>query len=217
MLLSARSGGVLARLGPLLLRPSAGRFARWRAAVRSGRDRRSREAELARLAESLAGAVGVGMSVPAALENAARQVAGPLRNEVEQVLKEYHLGISLSGALRSWKVRARSADVDLLVETLELIRQVGGSMSGPLAQVASTLERRRRDRQEAWAHMAEARMSAAVVASVPPLMLGLLARGQSEPWQALVGTAPGHLALAFAAGSWSVGVLITLLLLRPPR
>lgn len=217
VLLGRAPVGLAARLG----RPGARRPARplgrsW-VALRAWRDRRGIESQLPRLTEILAGAVAVGMSVPAALEHACRQVSGPLRRELEQVLREYHLGISLSGALRAWELRARSRDVELLVETLELVEQVGGTGSAALAQLALTLERRRRDRQDARAHMAEARLSAAVVASVPPLVMMVTARSQGEAWRVMVETPGGHLALAFAAASWLLGVAVALFLLRPPR
>lgn len=217
LLLTTAPGGLAVRLGRSTNTPRMWHRGRGWVALRSWRDRRASSVQLARLAEILAQTVGVGMSIPAALEHAARQLSGPLRGEVERVLGEYHLGISLSGALRSWKQRAGSRDVDLLVETLELVRQVGGSMSAPLAQVASTLERRRRDRQDAWTQMAEARLSAAVVAAIPPLVSILMARSQGEAWQIVTQTPAGHLALGFAAVSWLLGGAIALCLLRPPR
>lgn len=217
LLVSAAPGRLAGRLGRPAATSRVPYLGRGWAALRSWRNRRAIASQLGRLAEILAQTVGVGMSIPVALEHAARQVSGPLRGELERVLSEYHLGISLSGALRSWKQRAGSRDVDLLVETLELVRQVGGSMSAPLAQVASTLDRRRRDRQDAWAQMAEARLSAAVVAAVPPLVTLLTARSESETWQVVTETPAGHLALVFAAVSWLLGVVITLCLLRPPR
>lgn len=217
VLLDSAPTGVLGRLSSALGRPRPPGTGRWGRSLRLWQGRRSTDAQLAGLAEALAGAVSAGMSIPAALEQAAGQVGGALRGELDQVLREYQLGISLSGALRSWQRRARSPDVDFLVETLELMRRVSGPLSAPLARAATTLERRRRDRQEAWAQMAEARWSAAVVASVPPLMLVLLARGESGSWRVLTGTAAGHAALAFAAGTWLVGAVVTLLLVRPPR
>ncbi|MDI6893434.1 MAG: type II secretion system F family protein [Bacillota bacterium] len=217
LLLRTTPGRLAGRLGEPAVRKPLSCPGRLRTVLLSWRDRRAIEAQLGRLAEILAGAVGVGMSVPGALEHAVRQVSGPLRGELEQVLREYHLGISLSGALRSWKMRAGSRDVDLLVDTLELVRQVGGSMSAPLAQVAATLERRRRDRQDAWAQGAEARLSAAVVASVPPLVMIATARSQSETWRVVAETSAGQLALGFAVMTWLLGVAVTLFLLRPPR
>lgn len=212
-----RAGGALNRLDPLTRRPRLDRLCRWWGMLRAWRDRRLREAGLGQVAAMLAGGVAAGMSIPVALEQAAHQVSGPLKRDLEAVLSEYRLGISLSGALRSWKARARSPDVDFLVEALELIRQVGGSTSQPLVHAAAALENRRRDREEAWAHLAEARLSAGIVAAMPPLMVFLLARAQDESWRVLWATAPGHLALAFAAVCWLTGVTATAILLRPPR
>lgn len=180
------------------------------------RERQAREAELERGVLALVGGLRAGLTVPLALEQAARQVSGPLRSDLERILTEYRLGISLSGALAGWKSRAKSPDVDFLVGALEVMRQVAGTTTEPLTQVALALGKRRRLRQEAWSRLAEARLSALAVAGVPPVVALVMGWGRSEAWELLVSTASGHLTLLFAAACWVTGIAVVLRLLRPP-
>ena len=203
---------------------SAGTTGGWRLqvasvvrALSSLRERRAREAQLEEAVAALAAGLRAGMSMPVAIEQACRQVTGPLHNDLRKVMEQYQMGISLSSALGEWRKRARSREVDFLVEALGVLRQVGENMGEPLAQLVATLRQRRQARQEAWSLTAEARLSALVVGATPLVMVVFLAEGRSEAWSLLVSTSSGHLVLAGAGFLWCMGVAATVFLLRMPR
>ena len=109
-----------------------------------------------------------------------RSVAGPVgrhhrprgqradRSEFKRVLVETRLGVSLEDALEGVAERFDSKDFAWVVMAIRIQRQVGGNLAELLDTVAATMREREYLRRQVAALAAEGKLSAFVLAGLPP-------------------------------------------------
>jgi tight adherence protein B len=120
-------------------------------------------------------AVRVGLPIIEAIELAAREVRSPVGTELERTLGEIRIGVEIEDALQHAADRIRVPDFRFFVVSLLLHRETGGSIAEILTNLSAVIRQRKALRMKARALTAEARSSAAVVATMPFIAgLGLL-------------------------------------------
>ncbi|MBX5464714.1 MAG: type II secretion system F family protein [Clostridia bacterium] len=205
------SGGRLARLlGRRPRQPAdpVGRLleaARRRLLARRRREAMEEAMEAAIL--EISEALRAGASIFLAVEQAARHAEPLLAPHLEQVLRLYRSGVSLSLALRHLEeVPGCEEGGRRLGQVLRLHRRTGGDPRLALARLSESLRRERQRRAQQAARTAEARWTAHFLAALPPLIfLYMVATGASP--LGLLGASPaGRVALAYALLSWLAGI-----------
>ena len=93
--------------------------------------------------------------------------------EMRRVVTEARLGRELEEALEDTAVRTGSADFAWAVMAIRIQREVGGNLAELLMTVADTMVARERLRRDVAALTAEGRVSAVILAGLPP-GLGLI-------------------------------------------
>lgn len=188
-----RVGAVLAAAGPWL----AGR------ALRSRRERYRRRvaAGAPAVALALAGALGGGHSLRAAVAHAAGSVPGPAGGELRRTARELALGATTDQALEALRGRVRSHAFDTIVAAALLQRRAGGDLALLLRDCARGFEDHARLEGEVRAATAQARFTGALVA-VLPLGAALLAELASPGY--LAGLARSFLT------AWLAGIALVL-------
>jgi tight adherence protein B len=210
----AAVGGGLVVLGALLglwLPAAVGAAVCVGAHVQSKRLARSR---IQRLEQQLPGwllAVTQGLRVNPSLEGALRAslklVSDPLREEIEQVVAERHVGCALEEALDRWAQRSQSSLVHGVVTALKVARQTGGDAAPTIERVSAALKEGIRVEGVLRTKTAEGRIQAIAISILPAPMAGLvhwLQPGYFEPlWHHLM----GYVCMAVFAVLW-VGAVV---------
>lgn len=127
--------------------------------------------QLPEVARLLSNGASAGLSMPAAVEMAAREVEAPARDELQTVLDEVHLGRSLDDALDSLARRLPSREIAVLMSTLIIQQRAGGDVVRALQDLSSTLDMRRETLREVRTLMAGAVFTSYIV---PVLGVGAL-------------------------------------------
>ena len=136
--------------------------------IRRRRARRSDEAFETQLATSVSGiaaALRAGLSLSQAIQYSARESAAPLQAALEEIVDKEALGVPLDDSLAQWSAARRSPDARLVASVLRL--RVGAGLPTVLDQVARTLRERETSRREVRSLTAQARLSGAILGSLP--------------------------------------------------
>ncbi len=121
----------------------------------------------------MAAAFKAGLTLPQASENVAREMPAPIGQEFDLFVKELKLGVSVEEALENMSHRVGSEDLELVVISTNVSRKLGGNMAEMYDIIASTIRERFRLEGKIQSLVAQGKMQAWVVASMP-LVLGLV-------------------------------------------
>lgn len=175
-LVGALAGIATANFGAALLSAVAGAFflpnTYLRSRVRARAEKFSQE--LPGLLQVLASSLRAGLSFQQALESAAANDKGEVGVQIRQAIAEVQLGGELEEALFRVADRMKSLDLRWLVAALQIQREVGGSLSGILENVANTIRTRSDIRREIQVLSAEGRFSGYVLVVMPFAMMLIL-------------------------------------------
>jgi tight adherence protein B len=171
---------------------------------RISRRRNAIDAQLDQALVSIASSVRAGFSFLQACQLSVNQMQWPLKQEFEAMLEEVSVGASIDDALRNLSEKVESYEVDIAVNAVLVQRQVGGSLSEILDNVAHTIRERRELRGHLMALTAQQRLSAIFVASVPIGMAVLLSLTSWQFMKPLYLTLTGNILL-------SVGIIMDIL------
>lgn len=145
--------------------------------------------ELPGLLHVLASSLRAGLSFQQALESAAANDRGEVGAQIRQALAEVKIGGEIEEALYRVADRMKSIDLRWLVAALQIQREVGGSLSGILENVATTIRTRAEIRREIQVLSAEGRFSAYILVSMPFAMMLILSMVR-----------PGYMEFFFTSG-----------------
>jgi tight adherence protein B len=134
---------------------------------RHGRRQAAFRDQLADSVSLLASTVRAGHSLLQGFEQVAHESIEPTRSAMQQVVREMGLGASQDEALDRMTERFPSEDLDLIVTSINVQHQVGGSLSEILDEMATTLRERARIEGDISALTAQQRYSAYILAMLP--------------------------------------------------
>lgn len=206
------SGNGILALGTMALFLVAPRtFYRWLAARR----RRRFEAQLPDALQTLAGALKAGASLNAGLMQMAQESLPPLSQEMELLVREQRLGVSLDVALGNLSQRMPLPSVVLMVSTIRIAAETGGELAEALGRAASTLRSIAQAEGKIAALTAQGKMQAWVVGLLPLFLLYVLAQMEPEAMAKLWTTQTGWGVMAVIAflevmGVWLVRRIVAI-------
>jgi tight adherence protein B len=158
---------VLSLLFPLLIAFVAAGLVAWGASAWLERRLARRQEEfinqLPEVARLLSNGASAGLSMPAAIELAVREIEAPARDELQTVLDEVALGRSLDESLASLRRRLPSREIGVLMSTLIIQQRSGGDVVRALQDLSSTLDMRRETLREVRTLMAGAVFTSYIV------------------------------------------------------
>lgn len=170
--------------------------------------------QLPEVARMLSGAASAGLSIPAAIELAVREIDSPARDELQTVVDELGLGRSLEETLESLQRRLPSREVAVLMSTLIIQQRSGGDTVRALRDLSDTLDKRRETNREVRTLMAGAIYTAYIVPCLGLASLFLLNLINPNTIHRMTGKPAGILVLIVCAG---VFVLAFVLIRRVTR
>ena len=125
------------------------------------------------LSLGLTSGLRAGQALPPALEVFSRRCEEPLKEELMIVIREYRLGLELSEALQRMYNRIPCEDLQLLIVSIRLTSQSGGSMAEVLEKITWMIRGRTEFHQKLRALTAQGRFEALAM-SLAPLVAFIL-------------------------------------------
>jgi len=123
--------------------------------------------------QSMANAFKAGLTFPQAIEHVAREAQPPLSQEFSLFVKEIKLGVPLEEALVNMGKRVGSDDLELVVVSTNISRQLGGNMAEMFEVLSGSIRERFRLEGKIDSLTSQGRMQGWVVAALP-LLLGMV-------------------------------------------
>ena len=149
-----------------------------------------------------------GLPLGECLQVIARESPQPLGGEFSQVVEQQRAGVPLTEALERLAVRVPLPEARFLAIVIGIQQQAGGNLSEALGNLAAVLRDRFRLRMKVKALSAEAKASAFVLASLPPIVMVLVYGSSPDFIAPLFNTRTGHFMLGFSALWMVMGVLV---------
>lgn len=221
-LASAVCGVVLAALVMFSLPPSATRVflavvvgligvfgvPRWIVNKLTARRQQKFTAELPNAIDIVVRGMKSGLPLNECLAIIARESEEPLASEFREVIEQQRVGVSLGEALEKLIGRMPLPEVKFLSIVIAIQQQAGGNLSEALSNLSGVLRDRFRLDMKVKALSAEAKASAFVLASLPPIVTFLLYLSAPDYIGALFSTRTGNFALLGCGLMMLMGVLV---------
>lgn len=166
------------------------------------------DARLTDLTLGLANGLRAGAALPQSMELVARDIGGPMAEELALVLHEYRLGLELSESLGRMCDRMPSEDLSLLVTAIRLTMKSGGSLAEVLDRITGTIRERVIFRDRLVTMTSQGRFEAIAMASAPVVAFFILFLLDKDLMLPLVQTPTGWCALGAVATLELIGFLI---------
>lgn len=138
-----------------------------------------------------------GMSLGQALEIISQRAPKPLNEEFGLVVKEQLLGTEFNETMRNLAKRMDTVDTNILVNSVIILREVGGNLTEVFEKLAFTIRERKLIKQKISTMTAEGRTQAVMLAIMPFVLGWLLDKLNPEVFSLLYTTAYGWLLLIF--------------------
>ena len=119
----------------------------------------------------LRNSVEAGMSFLQSMELVAQEMDPPISEEFSKVIHESQVGIDLKTSFNRMLERVDSTELKLMTIAVLIQREVGGNLSEILDVILETIRERIQLKGEIKAITAQGRASAALIGSLPPLLL----------------------------------------------
>jgi tight adherence protein B len=140
---------------------------RWYVGYLQGKRLRDFNNQLADTISLMVNSIRSGYSVLQAMEAVGREMAPPVSEEFERIVKEVQLGLPVEQALDNMLRRVPSDDLDLLVTAINVQREVGGNLAEVLDSINYTIRERVRIKGEVRALTAQGRASGYLISFLP--------------------------------------------------
>ncbi|EEG78394.1 type II secretion system F family protein [Dethiobacter alkaliphilus] len=176
--------------------------------VAKGRRMQALNNQLPEALNIISSGLRAGYSFPQAMAVVGREMDAPIADEFNRVLRDNRLGKSMDDALLEMTARTDNEDLDLVVTSLLIQRQVGGNMAEVLNKIEHTIRERMRIKGEIRALTAQQRMSAVIIVLLPIAVALLLLVINPEYMLTLVTEPIGIMVLSIAVIMQIVGIMI---------
>ncbi len=164
--------------------------------------------QLANAIDVIVRGVKSGLPLNECLQVIARESPEPLASEFREVVEQQKLGVPVGDGIERMCDRLPLPEVRFLAIVISIQQQAGGNLSEALGNLANVLRDRHMLAMKVKALSAEAKASAAVLASLPPGVMGMVSATSPDYMVPLFTTTPGQF-LMLAGGCWMMmGVLI---------
>jgi tight adherence protein B len=164
--------------------------------------------QLADTLSILASSLRAGYSFLQAIDTVAKEIGEPSASEFQRVVAEIRLGRPIDDALIAMAERVGSADLKWAVIAVNIQRTVGGNLAEVLDTVANTVRERAYIRRQVKTLSAEGRISVAILASLPFLVLLYLSIVNPTYLTPLFTTVPGKVMLVAGATMMGFGIWV---------
>jgi tight adherence protein B len=156
----------------------------------------------------LSRSVRAGHAFQTGLREVAEELKDPIAEEFRQVFEEQKFGLPLQESLLGLADRADLVDVRMFVTSVLVQKETGGNLAENMDNLAHVIRERFRFKRQIKVHTAHGRMTGAVLAATPIVMLFLLYMISPEYMGTMFTETLGRWMLAIAAVFQLFGFLV---------
>ncbi|RUO77266.1 type II secretion system F family protein [Idiomarina seosinensis] len=146
-----------------------------------------------------------GISLANGIRGLKGELAAPLGQEVNEILRQVKLGQDLEAALLGWQHRMPIFSVKMVVQSLILGFRSGGQQSDLLMRLADNLQKQEHIRERQATLSSQAKMQARILVLMPVALFFLLRSMKPDHIAMLTDTLTGQLMLVAAAILMMIG------------
>ena len=132
----------------------------------------------------------------------------PVRSEFKTVVDDQTLGMPIQEAALRFAERVPLPETNFLATVVTIQSKSGGNLTEALGNLSTVLRERKKMRAKIKAMSAEAKASAGIIGSLPPIVAGILSLTSPDYISVLFTTTVGHVVLAGCAVWMSTGILV---------
>ena len=193
----ALAGGLIAATLPLL-------------AVKMARTRRIRqfEEQFPEAIELIGRSLRAGHAFATGLQMVADEMPQPTAAEFRMLYERQNYGAQLPDALRTFAQRVPSLDARFFVTAVLTQRETGGNLSEVLDRLAAVMRERFRIKREVRVRSAHGRMTASVLAGMPPVLALLIFMNDPNQFKIMLDDPLGVRMLIFGGVLEVLGLLV---------
>ena len=181
---------------------------RWILNFRINRRQKKFTAHFADAMDIIVRGVRTGLPLGDCLKIIAHESPEPVRTEFQLVVEGESVGVPIEVCLERMYERIPLSEVNFFATVLNIQRSTGGNLGESLANLANVLRGRKVLRQKVKALAAEAKMSAGIIAALPPILMLLITVVSPDYMTELYTTPTGHRNLMIGAGMMVLGTVI---------
>ncbi len=166
------------------------------------------DSQILHLTMTLANGLRSGQALPQALEAASQRMGEPMSEELALVLNEARYGLDLTEALERLHTRMPGEDLRLLITSIRLTLQSGGSLADVLERMVVMIRARTEFHEKLKTMTAQGRFEAIAMSLAPVFVYFILRLIDPELMKPLTGTLIGWCTIGGVAIMISVGFFI---------
>jgi len=119
--------------------------------------------------------IKVGLSLGQAIERVVKGYPGALGKELQLVLNKMELGQNLEESLEEMSERVQQPEVDMLVSTINILKETGGNLGETFFVMAETIRERQKMEKKIKALTAQGMTQAKIISVLPFGLIGIFA------------------------------------------
>lgn len=156
----------------------------------------------------MANGIKSGLSPQQSLERVVDNMGGPIAQEFSLVLNKMRLGMSLEEALNEFYERIPKQDVQMFVNSVNILSETGGNLAETFSTIAYTIRERQKIEKKIEAMTASAVTQGIIITCVPFIILAVLALLDPDYIMPLFTKPLGWFALILMVGLQIIGGLM---------
>jgi tight adherence protein B len=158
--------------------------------------------------QAMANAFKAGLTFPQAIEHVSREAQPPLSQEFGLFVKEVKLGVPLEEALVNMAKRVGSDDLELVVVSTNIARQLGGNMAEMFETISTVIRERFRLEGKIDALTSQGKLQGWIVAAMPAVLGMVLNSMRPDLMEPMMNHLFGYVLVTVIAIMEVLGVLI---------
>jgi len=181
---------------------------RWILSFLKGRREKAFTSEFANAIDVIVRSVKSGLPTNEALKIVAREIPDPVGSEFNKLNEGLKVGVTLEQGLKKMFDNMPTAEVSFFGIVMTIQQKSGGNLSEALSNLAFVLRDRKRLQGKIRAMSSEAKASAMIIGSLPPVVMGLVYMTSPQYISLLFTERMGNLMLAGCVVWMSVGIFV---------
>lgn len=181
---------------------------RWILSILKNRREKAFTAEFANAIDVIVRSVKSGLPTNEALKIVAREIPDPVGSEFNKLTEAMKVGVTLEQGLKKMFDNTPTAEVSFFAIVMTIQQKSGGNLSEALSNLAFVLRDRKRLQGKIRAMSSEAKASAMIIGSLPPVVMGLVYMTSPLYIMSLFTERMGNLMLAGCLVWMSIGILV---------
>jgi tight adherence protein B len=158
--------------------------------------------------QAMANAFKAGLTFPQAIEHVSKEAQPPLSQEFGLFVKEVKLGVPLEEALVNMAKRVGSDDLELVVVSTNIARQLGGNMAEMFETISTVIRERFRLEGKIDALTSQGKLQGWIVAAMPAVLGMVLNSMRPDLMEPMMNHLFGYILVTLIAIMEVLGILI---------